>query len=181
MTQAKVQRPDEAAQAHSVAWQTGIGGAVALAAVALAWATWRLPVGPGVEAGARWAPAWCALALLLCGVCLVWEARHGGWRSMPAAAPMGPKRVNLAAGLWVSAGLLLGALLMRISGFVLAATLCYVLALQGLRLAEDAQRKLQGKRLLGDTLLGLLVATVAYALLCKGLGMNLPTGWLQWM
>jgi len=167
--------------AHSRTWQAGIGYAVALAALALGWATWQLPASDATDGGARLVPGLCAAALLLCGACLVWEARQGGWRSMPAKPTEGT--VNWRAGVWVSAGLLLAALVVRYSGFVLAAALCYVLALQGLRLAQQPklQLQLQGKRLLVDVITGLAVAGVVYALMTHVLGVALPAGRLSWM
>ena len=81
----------------------------------------------------------------------------------------------------MTAGLLLCALLIRQSGFVCAAALCYVLALQGLRAAEQPGLGVRGIRLVTDGAVGLLLAAVVYVLFTKVLGISLPAGWLPWM
>lgn len=158
--------------------QTAVGLAIACAALWLAWGTWHIPVAAqGTDEGMRWMPGLCAAALLLCGGWLVWEARHGGWRN-PAAPP--ERSLQLAPGVWVSAGLLLGGLLLGRGGFVLAATLCYVLALQGLRAAAYPELPLQMRRLGWDVLIGAVIAGSVFGLFTRVLGVALPTGWLTW-
>ena len=73
------------------------------------------------------------------------------------------------------------ALLIRHSGFVLAAALCYVLALQGLRRAAQPDLPLRGRRVLTDVLVGLVLAALVYVLFVRVLGVSLPAGWLPWM
>lgn len=164
----------------SRAWQTGVGGGIALVALALAWATWRLPAQQALaDGGARLVPGVCASVLLLCGLWLVWEAHHGGWRNLPAGVE--PAAVQITPWVWVMAGLLLSALLIRYSGFVVAAALCYVLAVQGLRQAAQPGLRLCGKRLGVDVLTGVAVAAVVYGLFARVLGIALPAGWLPWM
>lgn len=169
----------KAARWPSTAWQTGVGVAIALAALWLAWGTWQIPA-PVVPdaAGTRWLPGLCAGALLVCGLCLVWEARHGGWRH---AAPLsGQTDWQVMPWVWVSAGILLSALLLAHSGFIVAAALCYVLALQGLRRAADPALRLQARRLACDSLVGLGIAGAVYVLFTQVLGIALPAGWLAW-
>lgn len=172
----------QAERAAAPAWQSGIGLAVALLALLLAWGSWQLPPAEAADAaagGARWVPMLCAAVLLLCGLWLLWEARHGGWRHLPidAHAP----QAQLTPWVRVSAGLLLAALLVPYSGFVVAAALCYVLALQGLKRAAQPAWRLQGKQLLVDGVVGLAVAAAVYGLFTQALGVALPAGWLSWM
>ncbi|MNT92241.1 Tripartite tricarboxylate transporter TctB family protein [compost metagenome] len=75
---------------------------------------------------------------------------------------------------------MLSGLLMAHSGFVLAAALCYVLALQGLRLAAQPDLRVSGKRLASDVAVGVLIAGVVYGLFTQVLGIDLPAGWLAW-
>lgn len=165
---------------HSATWQTGVGAAVALAALWLAWGAWQIPAQPMLEdGGARLVPGLCAAVLLLCGGWLTWEARHGGWRHL--SADHGTAAARLTPWVWVSAGLLLSALLIRQAGFVVAAALCYVLALQGLRAAAQPGVRVQAKRLLVDGVTGLLLALVVYLLYTRVLQIGLPAGWLTWM
>lgn len=159
--------------------QTCVGLAIACTALWLAWGTWQIP-GPaqGGDSGARWLPGLCAAVLLLCGLWLVWEARHGGWRN--AAALSGHASMQITPWVWVSAGLLLAALLIARSGFVLAAALCYVLALQGLRVAAEPGLRLRARRLVSDAAVGVVMAGVVFVLFTRVLGIPLPAGWLAW-
>ncbi len=182
MTEQNIKQDNETAmQAQtSHVWQMGVGGAIVLAALVLAWGAWQIPAQMAqTDGGAALLPSLCAAALLLCGGWLVWEARHGGWRNMAASAGQG--QLQITPWVWVSAGVLLGALLMRHSGFVLAAALCYVLALQGLRRAAQPDLRLSGKRVLADVLAGLVCAALVYVLFVRVLGVSLPAGWLPWM
>lgn len=182
MTEQNIKQDNETAMERQTChvWQMGAGGAIVLAALALAWGAWRIPAQTAQnDGGAALLPTLCAAALLLCGGWLVWDARHGGWRNMAASAGQG--QLQITPWVWVSAGMLLGALLIRHSGFVLAAALCYVLALQGLRRAAQPDLPLRGRRVLTDVLVGLVLAALVYVLFVRVLGVSLPAGWLPWM
>ena len=164
----------------AMAWQMAVGVVIAMVAVVLAVATWQLPAQPeALDGGARLVPGLCAAVLLLCGLWLVWEASHGGWRYLPGS--LEAQTLQITPWVWVTAGLLLCAGLIRFSGFVVAAALCYVLAVQGLRAAAHPEQGLRGARMVVDVLIGLLLAAVVYALFTKVLGIDLPAGWLSWM
>jgi hypothetical protein len=86
-----------------------------------------------------------SVVLVLCGVLDPWEARTGGFRELDA--PSGAERAYWPGLVWVSAGLLLNAALITTIGFILSCTLCYVLAVQGLRRASGqagAKRRAPG-------------------------------------
>ena len=82
---------------------------------------------------------------------------------------------------WVSAGLLANAALITTIGFIFSCTLCFVLAVQGLRGAEG-KTDLQVSRLVKDTLIGIAIAAPVYWMFTQFLAINLPgltsTGWL---
>ena len=82
---------------------------------------------------------------------------------------------------WVSAGLLANAALITTIGFILSCTLCFVLAVQGLRGAEG-KADLKPATLFKDVLIGLAIAAPVYWMFTKFLAINLPgltsTGWL---
>lgn len=169
----------DSAPLPSTAWQTGVGVCVALAALWLAWGTWHIPAqAMSQDGGARLVPGLCAAVLLLCGLWLVWEARHGGWRN--AATLSGHAVLQVTPWVWVSAGILLSGLLMAHSGFVVAATLCYVMALHGLRVAADPSARPHAHRMACDVAIGALIAAVVFALFTRVLGIALPSGWLIW-
>ena len=129
--------------------------------------------------GPNFLPWVVSVALLLCGAFLLWEARTGGYREMEA--PSGAERPDFPAFVWVGAGLLANAALLTTIGFILACTLCFMLAVRGLRIAEG---KLHGgvKGLVIDFVTGFLIAAPAYWMFSKLLGINLPgltgTGWI---
>ena len=124
--------------------------------------------------GARLVPAICALVLLVCGSWLVWEAQHGGWRN--ASTLSGYVGLQVTPWAWVSAGLLLGGGLIGTLGFIGAGAVCYVLALQGLRLAADAQARNSGRQWAMDTVWGLVLASLIFVMLGQVAGISLPAG-----
>jgi len=118
--------------------------------------------------------------LALCGVLLVREALSGGYRQ--AADGGGEPRAALAPFAWVTAGLLLNAALIETLGFILGCTLCYALAVQGLRRANGQQGLLAPRALAVDVFTGLAIAAPVFWLFTQFLAINLPgltnTGWL---
>ncbi len=153
-----------------------------------------LGLGAGLAVGAATIPAqagyagvgpnflpWVVAAVLGgCGVWLTVDARRpGGWRDMEA--PSGAPQGDWAALGWVAAGIVANALLLTTIGFVLACTLCFMLAVRGLRGAEGKPHG--GARGLAlDFVTGFLIAGPAYWVFTKLLGINLPgltsTGWI---
>ena len=122
----------------------------------------------------------CAAVLGLCGVLLVWEAFSGGYRE--AADPGGAKHANVVAFAWVSAGLLLNAALITHVGFILGCTMCYALAVQGLRRAAGQTGLLAPRNLAIDVLTGLAISAPVFWAFTQFLAISLPglteTGWL---
>ena len=120
-----------------------------------------------------------ALVLMLCGMWLIWEARSGGYREMeaPSGAPQGDWR----AASFVIAGVVANAALITVIGFILACSLCFALAVRGLRMSEG---KAGGdlRQTLIDGLTGLIIASPVFWLFTKVLAINLPglttSGWL---
>jgi putative tricarboxylic transport membrane protein len=95
--------------------------------------------------------------------------------------PAGAEHAYWPAFVWVSAGLLANSALITTIGFILSCTLCYVLAVQGLRRAsgQDAGHP---RVLVIDAFTGAAIAAPVYWAFTKFLGINLPgltsTGWL---
>ena len=73
------------------------------------------------------------------------------------------------------------AALLTTIGFILACTLCFMLAVRGLRLSEG-KTNAGARQLLLDFVTGFLIAAPAFWLFTKLLAINLPgltgTGWL---
>ena len=87
----------------------------------------------------------------------------------------------MPAFVWVSAGLLLNAALIGTLGFIISCTLCYLLAVQGLRRASG-QDASSVRVWAVDALTGVLISAPVFWAFTKFLAINLPgltqTGWL---
>ncbi len=130
--------------------------------------------------GPNFLPWVVALALMVCGGMLLWEACSGGYREMEAAS--GADKPDLPAFVWVAAGVLANAALLTIIGFILSCTLCFMLAVRGLRIAEGKPAGNGVRTLMLDFVTGFLIAAPAFWLFTKLLAINLPgltaSGWL---
>ena len=159
--------------------QTLVGLGVVLLALGLAAGAISIPSSAGYAGiGPNFLPWLVSVALLLCGLFMVYKARRGGFRHMEE-----PKGEHAYWGgfVWMSAGLLSNAALITTIGFIFSCTLCFVLAARGLRSAEgQAVRSL--RPWLTDLVIGLLIAAPVYWAFTQFLGINLPglteTGWL---
>ena len=160
--------------------QTMIGaGALALGAVLAYGAKFISSEAGYAGVGPNFLPWVVAVVLSLCGGWLIFEARTGGFRQMDDAS--GADRADGGAFLWVAAGLLVNAALLTTVGFILSCTLCFMLAVRGLRMSEGKSHG-GARGLVLDFVTGFLIAAPAFWLFTKLLGINLPgltsTGWL---
>ena len=160
--------------------QIFIGAGAVLAGALLAVGAVAIPSAAGYAGvGPNFLPWLVAVVLMVCGLWLVYEARSGGWRAMDA--PSGGARGDWRALAWVAAGVAANAALITLAGFILSCTLCFMLAVRGLRGSEGkSQGGLRGLAL--DFATGFLIAAPAYWLFTKVLAINLPGltpgGWL---
>lgn len=154
-------------------------GTLAIAAF-LAWGARTIPGEAGYGGvGPNFLPWVVAGVLALCGTLLLAQALRGGWADVDA--PSGAPRGDWLSLAWVVAGIAANAALITTLGFILSCTLCFMLAVRGLRRAEGRpQGGLRGVAL--DFVTGFLIAAPAYWLFTKLLAINLPgltgTGWL---
>jgi putative tricarboxylic transport membrane protein len=161
--------------------QTLVGAGVLLTGLALAFGA----IGISSEAGyggvgPNFLPWLVSGVLTLCGGWILWEARTGGFRELDA--PTGAEHAYWPGFVWVSAGLLLNAALITQLGFILSCTLCYVLAVQGLRRASGQPSANSPRTWAIDLLTGGLISAPVFWMFTKFLAINLPglttTGWL---
>ena len=162
--------------------QTLVGAGVLLTGLALAFGAIGIPSEAGYGGvGPNFLPWVCAIVLTLCGGWIIWEARTGGFREMDAPDESADP-AYWSGFVWLSAGLLLNAALITVIGFILSCTLCYVLAVQGLRRAAGQAAVNQPRTWLIDLVTGLLISAPVYWMFTKFLAINLPgltaTGWL---
>ena len=172
--------PGVANNLQATRMQTVVAVGVLLTAAALALGAIDIPSNAGYSGvGPNFLPWLVAGVLALCGGVLLWEARSGGFRAMEE--PNGAARADKPAFVWVSAGLLLNAALITTVGFILSCTLCYVLAVQGLRRAagQDAG---SSRTWAVDGVTGVMISAPVYWTFTQFLAINLPgltqTGWL---
>jgi putative tricarboxylic transport membrane protein len=95
--------------------------------------------------------------------------------------PSGAERPYWPAFAWVSAALLVNAALITTIGFIFSCTLCYVLAVQGLRRAAG-QEAGRPQTLLSDLIAGVALSAPVFWTFTQFLAINLPgltsSGWL---
>ena len=160
--------------------ETAIGVGCVLIGIGLAVGATMISSEAGYSGvGPNFFPWLIACVLSVCGIGMVWQAQRGGWahRDEPEGAVLGDWR----AFAWVSAGILLNALLITTIGFILSCTLCFVLAVRGFHTSQGrVDRSI--KSWLRDALIGLAIAAPVYWMFGKLLAINLPgltnTGWL---
>ncbi|MBA3496916.1 MAG: tripartite tricarboxylate transporter TctB family protein [Ramlibacter sp.] len=160
--------------------QSAVGAGVLLIGLALAAGALSIPAAAGYGGvGPNFLPWVVAVSLIACGVLIVREALTGGFRAMDP--PSGAERAYWPAFAWVSAALLANAALITTLGFILSCTLCYMLAVQGLRRA-GGQAAGRPVGLAIDAATGAAIAAPVYWTFTKFLGINLPgltqSGWL---
>jgi putative tricarboxylic transport membrane protein len=160
--------------------QTLVGVGVALVGLGLAGGAITIPGEAGYGGvGANFLPWLVATVLFVCGVLIVRESLTGGFRELEE--PSGAATAWWPGLVWVSAGLLLNAALITTIGFILSCTLCYVLAVQGLRRA--AGQPASSPRILAtDLVAGLVISAPVFWMFTQFLAINLPgltaSGWL---
>ena len=167
-------------QQYPAKLQALIGAGVLLIGMGLAAGAVSIPSAAGYGGvGPNFLPWLVAVSLVVCGGFLVWEARTGGFREMDT--PTGATAAYWPGFVWVSAGLLANAALITTVGFIVSCTVCFVLAVQGLRGAEG-KAGLRPALLIKDIAIGMAIAAPVYWMFTQFLAINLPgltsTGWL---
>lgn len=162
--------------------QLWVGCGVLAIGVLMAAGAAMIPAEAGYSGvGPNFLPMLVSVVLLLCGVWIIWEARSGGFRNMDA--PNGADTGFWSGFAWMSAGLLANAALITTIGFILSCTLCFALAVRGLRTAElENMGSFNGKQFVKDLLIGFAIAAPVFWMFTKLLAINLPgltsTGWI---
>jgi putative tricarboxylic transport membrane protein len=168
-------------RAAAAVWpQTLVGVGVLLTGLALAFGAISISSEAGYGGvGPNFLPWLVSVTLTLCGGLIIWEARSGGFRELEP--PSGAVRAYWPGFVWVSAGLLSNAALITTIGFILSCTLCYVLAVQGLRRASG-QPSGAPRTWAIDILTGLLISAPVFWMFTQFLAISLPgltsTGWI---
>lgn len=161
--------------------QLAVGAGIVGLGLALAGGAIAIPSAAGYGGvGPNFLPWVVAGVLGACGVLIVREALTGGFRQLDAPDADHPAWWPGLA--WISAGLLANAALITSIGFILSCTLCYGLAVQGLRRSQG-QAAAGSARVLGiDIATGLAISAPVFWIFTQFLAINLPgltnTGWI---
>jgi putative tricarboxylic transport membrane protein len=119
------------------------------------------------QIGPRAFPYFIGSGLLMLGAVLAWHAASGGWRNVPLDQE-GHHTPDWIAFAILSAGIFLHMVSIGWAGFILASTFLFILIARGFG----------SRRLLRDIAVGTLVATIAFFIFTRGLGLKLPSGLL---
>lgn len=165
---------------RSQALQTLIGAGIIVLALGLAWGASSVSSDAGYGGvGPNFFPWVISVVLMVCGVLCVVHARRGGFRELEDGS--GADHAHWKGFVWVSAGLLLNALLITTLGFILSCALCFVLSVRGFKSAED-ELDLRLKAWIKDSCMGVALSAPVYWMFTQLLAINLPgltnTGWL---
>jgi putative tricarboxylic transport membrane protein len=166
----------------SAVWpQTLVGAGVLLTGLALAFGAVSISSEAGYGGvGPNFLPWVVSIGLTICGAFIIWEARSGGFRDLDL--PSGAAHAHWPGFVWVSAGLLLNAALITTIGFILSCTLCYLLAVQGLRRAGGQAGVNSPRTWMTDFAVGFAISAPVFWMFTKFLAINLPgltsTGWI---
>lgn len=118
------------------------------------------------QVGPRAFPYIVGSGLILLGGILCWHAASGGWRNVPMDDAH--EQADWPAFAILSAGVLLHMASIAWAGFILASAFLFTLVARGFG----------SRRLARDILVGIVLATIAYFVFTRGLGLNLPAGLL---
>jgi putative tricarboxylic transport membrane protein len=172
----------QAAHTKTASGQTWMGCGILLVGLIMAVGAAMIPSEAGYSGvGPNFLPALVSFVLLICGAWVIWEARSGGFRNLEE--PSGAETGFWSGFAWMSSGLLANAALITAIGFILSCTLCFALAVRGLRTAEaDKVVDFDLKQFIKDMLIGAAISAPVYWMFTKLLAINLPgltsTGWI---
>ncbi|MBT9459212.1 MAG: tripartite tricarboxylate transporter TctB family protein [Burkholderiaceae bacterium] len=167
-------------QPRTVLNQSLVGLGALLIGAVMAYGAAAIPSDAGYAGvGPNALPWLVSVVLVVCGLWLIWEARSGGYREMEPAS--GAVHGDWRAVAWVVAGVIANASLITVIGFILACTLCFAMAVRGLRMSEGKPGGGPRQALI-DAVTGILIAAPVFWLFTKLLAINLPgltaSGWI---
>jgi putative tricarboxylic transport membrane protein len=160
--------------------ETVVGAACLLLGALLAWGATSISSEAGYAGvGPNFLPWVVSAALVACGVLLLAQSFTGGFRGREA--PEGAAQGDWLSFAWISAALLLNALLITRIGFIASCTLAFVIAVRGFHRSQGRPRA-SVAAWLKDALVGAAISAPVFWLFTKVLGVSLPgltsTGWL---
>jgi putative tricarboxylic transport membrane protein len=159
--------------------ETAVGAACLLVGAMLAWGATSISSEAGYAGvGPNFLPWVVAIVLCICGVLLLLQSLRDGFHGREA--PEGSENGDWLSFAWISAALLLNALLITRIGFIASCTLAFVIAVRGFHLSQGRPRA-SVLAWFKDAGLGAAISAPVFWLFTKVLGVSLPgltsTGW----
>ena len=160
--------------------ETLVGAACLLLGALLAWGATGISSEAGYAGvGPNFLPWVVSVVLLTSGAWLLVQALTGGFRGR--SDPEGAASGDWLSFAWISAALLLNALLITRIGFIASCTLAFVIAVRGFHISQERPRA-SLSAWAKDALVGAAISAPVFWLFTKVLGVSLPglttTGWL---
>ncbi len=160
--------------------ETAVGAACLLLGALLAWGATSISSEAGYAGvGPNFLPWVVSISLLAAGSWLLVQALTGGFRGREE--PEGAQSGDWLSFVWISAALLLNALLITRIGFIASCTLAFVIAVRGFHRSQGRSRASLAAWL-KDALVGAAISAPVFWLFTKVLGVSLPgltsTGWI---
>jgi len=150
-----------------------------LLGAALAWGATSISSEAGYAGvGPNFLPWVVSIALLAFGAVLFIQALRGGFHAREE--PEGAATGDWWSFAWISAALLLNALLITRIGFIASCTIAFVIAVRGFHISQGRPRA-GASAWVKDALVGAAISAPVFWLFTKILGVSLPgltsTGW----
>lgn len=150
--------------------QLFIAAFVLLLALVFAIGSVSLPSDAGYAGiSGRFVPTMIALLLLIVGALLMWQALTGGFRNF--TDELAETTADYRGALWVTAGILMMALIISYAGFVIAAAVLFVCTARGFG----------SVRFLRDLIVGIALVLPVYWLFGQVLDVSLPKLFNSWL
>lgn len=160
--------------------ETAVGAACLVLGAVLAFGASSISGEAGYAGvGPNFLPWVVSITLLVCGIFLIVQSLSGGFRGREA--PEGALQGDWISFAWISAALLLNALLITTIGFIASCTLAFVIAVRGFHISQGRPRA-PLSAWIKDALVGAAISAPVFWLFTKVLGVSLPgltsTGWI---
>ena len=148
------------------AGQVAVAAGVTLIGVLILWGSFYLPTGGGyAQVGPGVVPRGVGALIILLGGFLLREAFTGGFRGVDEEAEV-HMPMDWPAFAWVTGGIIAYGLVIEHAGFIVSSTILFVAVARGFN----------SRRWLLNTVTGLVLAAIVFAIFNYGLGLTLPSG-----
>ena len=151
------------------AGQVAVAAGVTVLGALILWGSFHLPTAGGyAQVGPGMVPRGVGIGIVFLGALLLREAFTGGFRGVDEEAES-RLPIHWASFAWVSGGILAYGLLIEHLGFIFSSVILFVMVARGFG----------SRRWALNAIVGLVLASVVFAIFNYGLGLTLPAGVLK--